>query len=433
MRNRLPVFSWCLYDFANSAFVTLIGTFIFATYFTTQIVSDGDIGTQYWSLAATVTAIVVALTSPFLGAIADRGGYRKKYLIASTVTNIVFTALLYTILPGEVLPALIFYTIANISMEISSVFYNAFLPEIAPPDKIGRISGYGWGCGYIGGLLAMALAMVALINPETPWFGVGKENFENVRMSAILTAAWFAVFSLPLFLFIREKRSTPTAPAGRLFADSWAQLKGTFREARKYKQMMIFLGSRLLFNDALVTVYAFGGIYAAGTFGFELKEIMLFGIVLNVTAGIGSFALGFLDDILGGKRTIQISLIGLIVASFIAVFSPHKIGLWIAGILVGIFGGPNQSASRSLMGRFTPADKENEFFGLFAFSGKATSFLSPFLLGLLTRLSGSQRVGISIVIVFFILGYIVLQYVDEKEGMRAARTNGAPEEGAPVA
>jgi len=169
-----------------------------------------------------------------------------------------------------------------------------------------------------------------------------------------------------------------------------------------------------------VTVFAFGGIYAAGTFGFDMEDMLIFGIVLNVTAGLGAFCLGFLDDLLGGKKTLQISVIGLIVATIVAVWAPTRAWFWVAGILLGIFAGPNQSASRSLMGRFVPPDKENEFFGFFAFSGKFTAFIGPFLLGVLTQAFNSQRAGIAVVLVLFVLGLALLASVDEGEGVAAA-------------
>ncbi|MGB5999802.1 MAG: MFS transporter, partial [Thermoanaerobaculia bacterium] len=285
------------------------------------------------------------------------------------------------------------------------------------------ISGWGWALGYAGGLLALVVALFALIRPEVPLFGFSTENGENIRATNLLVAAWFAVFSLPIFLWVREDKSRITT-SGSVLDASFKQLATTLKEIREYKQIFRFLIARLVYNDGLVTIFAFGGIYAAGTFGFTLQEIMIFGIVLNVAAGLGAFVLGFLDDRLGGKRTIQISLWGLSIATLIAVLAPHKWMFWVAGIMVGIFAGPTQSASRSLMGRFVPPDKENEFFGFFAFSGKATAFLGPFMLGLLTQIFGTQRAGISIVLALFVLGFLLLRTVDEEEGIRAAERPG---------
>ncbi len=426
--DRRAIFAWCMYDFANSSFTTLVVTFIYATYFTQAIAPNEIIGTALWSRAVTLTAITVALLSPLMGALADRGGYRKRFLFIMTAIAIIGSVILYTARPGQTLKALSWFVVANIAFEMGAVFYNAFLPDISPPHKIGRISGYGWSLGYVGGLAAMLVAMVGFVSPEQPWFGLTRVGGENIRATNLLVAAWFALFSLPLFLWVREDKSSAIDGWRRIVAAGFRQLIDTFHEIRRYRQIIRLLAARLIYNDGLITIFAFGGIYAAGTFHFSFSEIMIFGIVLNIAAGLGAFALGFLDDLLGGKKTIQLSLIGLIIASLIAVFAPSKTLLWVAGVIIGIFSGPNQSASRSLMGRFVPPDRENEFFGFFAFSGKATAFLGPLFLGLLTQSFHSQRAGVSVVVLFFLAGSLILKRVNEGEGVRlAGRTQQAPE------
>ncbi len=422
--RRREIWSWALYDFANSPFTTLVVTFVYATYFTQAIADDPIHGTALWSRGVTITAIVVALASPLLGAIADRGGYRKLFVLLSTLVCVAATALLYRVMPGQVVAALVLFVVANIAYEFGTVFYNAFLPDIAPPGRIGRVSGLGWGIGYIGGLLALVLALVGFVQAETPWFGFSREAGENVRATNLLVAAWFLLFSLPLFLWVREDRSR-AIPAGQAVAAGFKQLAWTFREVSRYRQTVRFLIARLVYNDGLVTIFAFGGIYAAETFDFTLEKVLLFGIVINIAAGAAAIAMGYLDDVIGGKRTIVVSLIGLIGATTLAIVATNEVWLWVAGILIGIFTGPNQSASRSLMGRFVPKAVENEFFGFFAFSGKLTAFIGPFLLGVLTDWSGSQRVGVSIVLVLFVVGLALLLTVDEEEGARA-RTEPAP-------
>ncbi len=416
--DRKALFGWTMYDFANSAFTTLIVTFIYATYFTKAIAPDPIIGTTLWSRAIAVSSLAVALISPFLGAMADRSGHRKRYLMLSTGVAIFCAIMLYRPLPGQVISALVWFTLGNIAFELGCVFYNAFLPDLAPPEKIGSISGIGWGVGYIGGLAAMLLAMISMVNPETPWFGLSRELGQNIRATNLLVAGWFALFSLPIFLLVREKRSRPAGPFS--LNSVAARLAATFREIRKYRQVFRFLLARLIYNDGLITIFAFGGIYAAGTFNFSFEEIMIFGIVLNLMAGLGAFAFGFCDDRLGGRMTVLISLAGLIVASIMALAATTKPWLWAAGIMIGIFAGPNQSASRSLLARMIPRDKANEFFGFFAFSGKFTAFLGPLALGLLTELFTSQRAGMSVVLVLFTLGVGLLLLVDEQEGIRAA-------------
>ena len=421
---RRTILAWCLYDFANSAFTTLVVTFIYAAFFTKVIAPDEVTGTWLWSRSVSITAVAVALLSPFLGALADRGGYRKRFLGFFTLVAVLGSTVLYTAMPGEVVKALFWFTVANIAFEMGGVFYNAFLPDVAPPDRIGRVSGYGWALGYVGGLSALGLALVGFVDTETPWFGFSKEGYQHIRATNLLVAAWFAVFSLPLFLWVGERPARRGA-TGAPLADSVRQLARTLREIRRYPDIFRLLLARLFYADGLNTIFAFGGIYAAGTFGFTFEELLFFGLVLNVAAGAGAFGLGFVDDWLGGKRTIQISLLGFIAATVTALLTGRRALFWAAGLLIGLCGGPNQAASRSLMGRFVPEDKKNEFYGLFAFSGKATAFLGPFLLGELTRLFASQRAGMAVVLVFFVTGLAVVRRVDEERGKRAARGEAA--------
>jgi MFS transporter, UMF1 family len=415
--GRRAIWSWALFDFANSSFTTLVVTFVYATYFTQAIASDPTRGTTLWSRAVTITAIIVALCSPLLGAFADRGGYRKRFIAIAITVCALATAALYTVLPGQVLLALALVIVANVAFELCEVFYNAFLPDIAPPGRIGRVSGLAWGLGYVGGLLSLVFVWLTLVQPEVPWFGFSRDAGENIRATNLVVAAWLVLFSLPLLLWVPEDKSR-VSPAKHVVRDTFAQLRRTFTEIRKHGQTVRFLVARLFYNDGLVTVFAFGGIYAAGTFGFTQEQVLQFGIVINVAAGAGAMAMGFLDDKIGGKRTIIVSLIGLVGASALAVFATSAAAFWIAGILIGIFAGPNQSASRSLMARFVPPDSENEFFGFFAFSGKLTAFVGPFMLGVLTAATGSQRVGVSVVILLFLIGIGLLAFVDEREGSK---------------
>jgi UMF1 family MFS transporter len=423
IRNNSPaadnkvLFGWVMYDFANSAFTTLIVTFIYATYFTKAIATDEITGTILWSRGITISALAVATLSPLLGTMADRTRSRKNYLLVCTVIAVICSAMLYRPLPGQVMRALVWFVAGNIAFEMGGVFYNAFLPDISPPDKIGRTSGIGWGLGYVGGLAAMFVAMITLVNPPVPWFGFSRELGENIRATNLLVAAWYGIFSLPLFLMVKERTRTPLPQGKKIIAAAIVDIKATFLAITGYRQIVRFLIARLFYNDGLITIFSFGGIYAAGTFGFTFEEIMVFGIVLNITAGLGAFIFGFFDDKLGGRKTVQISLAGLLFASLLAVVTTNKILFWLAGILVGIFAGPNQSASRSLMGRLTPVTRESQFFGFFAFSGKLTTFLGPLLLGIMTELFHSQRAGMAVVLVFFIIGGLCLARVDEQAGI----------------
>jgi UMF1 family MFS transporter len=416
--NKRTVVSWALYDFANSAFTTLVVTFVYATYFTRGIVGDQTLGTTLWSRGVTVTAVSIALLSPFVGALADRGGYRKVLMSAATVVCVGTTALLYFPTPGQIGMALVLFVIANVSYEMGVVLYNSFLPDIAPADRVGRVSGYGWSLGYLGGLACLAVALLGFVQPDSPWFGLSREGGQNIRATNLLVAVWFAVFSIPVFVWLKDKKSLTSSKVSVLFRTTVGQLVTTFREIRAFEQVMRLLVARLIYNDGLVTIFAFGAIYAQGTFGFEPGEILIFGIVLNVAAGLGALLMGFLDDAFGGKRMIEISLAGLFLASLLAVLSPSKLGFWIASVFVGCFAGPNQASSRSLLARFVPADKESEFFGFYAFSGKATAFLGPLLLGTLTSAFDNQRAGVAVVLFFFAAGWLIVRTVNEKEGVR---------------
>jgi UMF1 family MFS transporter len=419
--DRRSVIGWATYDFANSAYTTLIVTFIYSVFFIEAVAPDSISGTGSWANAVALTGITVAVLSPFLGALADRSGWRRRLMVTTTVAAIVGSALLYFARPGDVLLALTVFVLSDIAYELSGVFYNSYLPDVAPPERIGRISGYGWALGYLGGLLAMVVALVGFIQPEQPWFGLSRAEGQHVRATTVLVAVWFAVFSVPFFLWVRERRPVMRVNGRALLSDTARQLGATFREVRRYRQIFRLLVARLLYNDGLITIFSFGGAYAATTFGFTLTEVMYFGLALNVTAGLGAFLMGFLDDRIGGKRTIMLTLVGLTIGSVAAVLVTSKAGLWAAGLFLGIFVGPNQAASRSLLGRFVPHEKETEFYGFFAFSGKAIAFLGPLLLGRFTEMFGTQRAGVATVIVFFVVGGILLLGVNEEEGVALAK------------
>lgn len=416
--GRGAVFSWSLYDFANSAFTTLVVTFIYSSWFTHSLAADSISGTAMWSRGVAITGIVVALLSPVLGALADRHACRKKLLGATTILCVVCTAALYLPSNGQVMAALVLFVLANIGFELGTVFYNAFLPEIASPERIGRISGYGWALGYVGGLLCMGIAMVGLVDNETPWFGFTSENGQNIRATNLLVAAWFGLFSLPLFVRLREVKSRK--PDHGEADGTLVQLWKTLGRIREYRQISRLLLARLLYNDGLVTVFAFGGIYAMGTLGFTFQDLMFFGVSTSAAAGVGAFFGGYLDDWLGGKRTVLLSLGGMVLASLTAVSTDNASVFWGASLCISALAGPAQAASRSLLGRFVPRQRENEFFGFYAFSGKATAFAGPFLLGVLTQAFDSQRAGISVVVAFLVAGGLLLMRVDEAEGIRHA-------------
>ena len=418
--NRLAIRSWCFYDWANQGFATLVVTFVYATYFSQAFAADERVGTALWSRGIVVSSVLIALLSPIVGALADRGGSRKRWLMMTTYVCIAATIGLAFVRPSQanaVVIALTIFVIANVAFEVSMVFYNAFLPDLAPPSHIGRISGYAWALGYVGGVVCLILALYGFVGlGGDPWLGISTVEGFNVRATNLLVGGWFLVFSIPIFLTLPKDARTG---AGVDVMGALGDLRETLRSIRNYREVLKFLAARIIFNDGLITVFAFGGIYAAGTFGMTFSEVIIFGIALNLTAGLGAWAFGFFDDLMGAKMTILVSLVGLSIATVIAVVAPNRAWFWVAGMLLGIFAGPNQSASRSLMGRFVPHRHKSEFFGFFAFSGKATAFLGPLLLGILSQAYG-QRVGVSTVLIFFIVGGLLLLTVSEARGIEAA-------------
>lgn len=416
--QRRTIWSWCLYDWANSAFTTLVVTFVYAAYFTAAFADDPGRGTALWSRGITVSALVIAALAPIAGALADRGG-RRRYLILCSLVCVAATAALAFVRPDQpnaVPIALTVFVVANVAFEIGLVFYNSFLSSIAAPERIGRISGYGWGLGYAGGLTALLVALVVFVLPETPLFGIPTDEGFNLRATNLLVAGWFLLFAIPAFVFLKDDA---VSGGGLSVRRAFGDLAATVRHLRQYRQIVRFLIARLFYNDGLVTIFAFGGIYAVGTFGFSFTELMTFGIVINVGAGLGALAFGFVDDRIGGRKTIAWSVAALAAATLLGALAPSRAWFWVSAILVGVFAGPNQSASRSLMARFVPARHESEFFGFFAFSGKVTAFLGPALLGVLSDVY-NQRVGVASLLVFFLVGGLILRRVDEREGIAAA-------------
>jgi MFS transporter, UMF1 family len=412
--SRLGQFSWALFDWASSAFSAVIITFIFATYFSQAIATDEATGTAQWGWALSSSGIAIALLSPVLGAIADVGGRRKPWLFAFAYVAVIGCCLLWYARPDPswVMFALVVVASANVALEVAGMFYNAMLPEIVSREYIGRLSGWAWGLGYAGGLACLILALVAFVQPERPLFGLDKASAEHVRITGPLVGAWLALFSLPLFLFTRDRKSAGLPP-GEAVRRGLAQLSRTVAEIRRYRQIGLFLLAHMIYIDGLNTLFAFGGIYAAGTFGMELSEVIYFGILLNVTAGFGALAFAWIDDWLGAKRTILIALVGLLACGTAAVLVTSTLAFWIVGALLGIFVGPSQAASRSLMARLAPPEVRTEMFGLYAMTGKITAYLGPFLLGTVTYWTGSQRLGVATILAFFVIGMILLLPVRE--------------------
>ena len=409
--------SWCLFDWAGQGFPTVIATFVFAAYFTKAVAVDEVTGTAQWGAAMSLSALAIALSGPVFGAVADRSGRRKPWILFFSAVCVVAMAMLWWVRPdpADVLWALVFVGIANYGFEMGNVFYNAMLPDLVPRALLGRMSGWGWGLGYVGGIVCLAVGFLGLVTSDVGWFGLDHAAGEHVRATAFLVAGWFVLFGWPMFVFTPD-----TPPTGRRLGEAAREgvgdLIATLRRVRDHAVIARFLLARMIYNDGLTTLFAFGGIYAAGTFGMTIEDIMLFGIVLNMTAGIGAALFAWLDDRIGPKPVILISVGALSVLGTVLLLVQSTAMFWVFGVPMGLFVGPAQAASRSYLARLAPAGLRAEMFGLFAFSGKVTAFLGPAALGAVTAATGSQRWGMAVIVVLFVVGMILLLPVPNPDG-----------------
>ena len=416
---KKSIFAWCVYDWANSAFSTVIFTFVFSVFFVRGMVGDETQGAAWWGYAVAISGVFIAILGPLLGAVADHSGARKKWVFWLSMMCIAGSAMLWFAQPVASTANIIFtlscVVFANVGYELSIVFYNAMLPHIAPKHLIGRISGWGWGVGYLGGLAALAVALFGLVgvgNAE-PWFGVTGMDSANVRATGPLTALWFLIFMIPLLIYTHDVERVPLG-IKRSMKLGLAQLKQSLREIRHHKNLAQFLVASAIYRDGLNTLFAMGGIYAAGVYNMDLVEILFFGIGLNITAGLGAFLFAGLDDRLGSKPTATISLIGLIVTGTLVLFTDDKHMFMGLALVLGLFMGPVQAASRTLAGRLAPHGMVTQTYGLYAFTGKSVAFIGPLAFGAATHYYGTQEAGMFTIIVFWIIGLGLLSMVEEK-------------------
>src|SRR6202140_3647747 len=440
---RSAVVSWIFFDWAAQPYFTLITTFVFAPYFATHVASDPASGQALWVLAPAASGLLIALMSPVLGAIADASGRRKPWIAAFGALLVIGSCLMWFGKPGDVSvipPLLLAYGIATVGVEFATVFNNAMMPSLVPPDKIGRLSGTGWATGYVGGILSLILVLGFLAaSPETghtlfgftPWFGLDPVTHQGDRITGPLTGIWFIVFVLPMFLL------TPDYPAKRRLGEALREglidLRQTLGELPQRRSLAAFLLANMIYTDGLVSLFAFGGIYAAGTFGWPTIQIGRFGIILGIARTFGARLGGKLDDKLGPKRVIAGSMLILLLAIiaillvdrdsilFVKVAAPVPGGALFAapaeraylllGCLIGAAGGPLQAASRTLLIRMAPKDRIAQFFGLFALTGKVTSFVGPLLIGIVTAVADSQKAGMAVLVLFFVAGLVLLARV----------------------
>jgi MFS transporter, UMF1 family len=408
-QQRRVVVAWSLYDWANSSFYTVVNTFIFATYFVNIIAENTITGTSQWGYTLTIASIIVAVLSPIGGSLADATGYHKRWLAGFTALAVLSSGLLWFAYPdAHYAPyTLTLVALGLIGTEMGMVFYNAMLPHIAPASLIGRISGWAWGLGYWGGLMCLIIALFAFVEGQPSW--LNSDTYEQVRINGPLVALWFGLFALPLFMLVPERPSQLTHTVRQTIAHSMRQLLDTLRELRQKPNLLRYLIAHMFYTDGLNTLFQFGAIYAAGTFGMTLSQVIVFGIAMNVTAGLGAAIFAWLDDYVGSKPTILLSLGALIGLATTLLIISSQLLFWLFGLLLALFFGPVQAASRTLLIKLVPAnDNLNRYFGLYALSGKATAFLGPWLLGTVTLLSNSQRAGMATILLFFIVGGLLL-------------------------
>jgi MFS transporter, UMF1 family len=373
-------------------------------------VADNPVdGAVQWSYSVTAAALAVVLGAPALGAIADGLGRRKPWLLVFTALTVAGTLSLWLVKPSPsyILMGQVLYAATATSFGFAMVFYDAMLRSITPPGYIGRVSGWGWALGYGGGLASLVLALVLLVNADPPPFGLARESYEHVRATSVLAALWFALFAIPLFLFTPDRPPTGTSVRNAV-QTGLLSLTTTMRQLLANRAIARFLLASMFYTNGLNTLFAFGGIYAAGTFQMSFTEVLTFGIALNVTAGLGAAGFAWVDDLIGSKRTVLIALAALSVLGLALVLVETRSVFFALGCLLGIFVGPAQAAGRALMARLAPKELETEAFGLYELAGTVTVFAGPLVWGVATDLFHSQRVGMSTILFFLVAGMIIL-------------------------
>lgn len=446
--KRAPGFpglaGWVLFDWATQPFYTQITVFVFAPYFAARLAATPVQGQALWGYATAVAGLVIALLSPTLGAIADAAGRRKPWVLFFSIFLVAGSWALWYAEPGRpnaVWIALVAFAVGTVAVEFATVFTNAMMPDLVSRERLGRLSGIGWAVGYVGGLISLIVVLGFFVtNPGTGKTLLGMTslidpaNFSGDRASGPLTAVWYVIFVIPLFLFTPD---TPKRMAiGKAVRVGFAETLHTVSSLRHHREIARYLIANLVYTDGLVALFAFGGIYAASVFGWTSIELGLFGILLTITGTLGALAGGWLDDALGSKPVIMGSIV-LMVLSCLAIVSTDSnhllffvevappvpggarfasVGeIWFLALggVIGAVAGPLQAASRTLMAHITPPEHMTQFFGLYALSGKVTSFLGPLAVGLLTTVSQSQRIGFSIIILFFVVGGVLLARVPQ--------------------
>ncbi len=418
------MFAWSLWDWGSASFNAVVTTFVFSVYITSSAFGPEEQVSAQLGTALLIAGIVVALVAPVIGRLTDQAGRRKSWLGINTGIVVACTLLMVLVAPDRqfLIFGLVLLAIGNVAFEFAGVSYNAMLGQIANSRNVGKISGIGWGMGYLGGIVLLALILVGFIFPEVGWFGVTSEGSWNVRIAMLLAAAWFAVFAIPVFFAVPEIEAAPHAKSGgrwlfSAYADVFRSIAGLWRTAR---QTLYFLFASAVFRDGLAGVFTFGGVIAARSFGFDNTTVIIFAIGANVVAGLATIAVGFVEDRVGAKPVMVWSILCMVICATL-VFVLHDAGpwvFWVFGLLLCIFVGPVQSASRSFLARLIPAGREGEIFGLYATTGRAVSFLAPAGFTLAVAIGGATIFGIIGIGAVLLIGLVLLLPV--REAARAA-------------
>lgn len=423
--RRSVITAWAAWDWASAAFNAVVTTFVFSVYLTSE--AFGPDATKHWGTVLGLAGAVVALFAPVSGQRADAGGTRVRSLRINTVITALAIAGLFFVRPGEeyLLLGLVLVAIGNVAFELSSVNYNAMLPDIAPPGKMGRVSAFGWGAGYVGGIILLLILFFGFISPEVGLFGVTGEDGLDVRVSMLLCAVWTLVFSAPILLMARDDVARRASARRESLLDSYRYLIGTIaRLWHEDRRMLGFLAASAVYRDGLAGVFTFAGVLAAGSFGFSGGDVIVFAIAANLVAGLITMASGWLDDRLGPRRIILVALPTMAtLGTLILVLHEHgPLVLWVCGLVLASLVGPVQSASRTFLARLIPPGKEGEIFGLYATTGRAVSFLAPFAftssIVLAERLGGltpgdAQIWGILGIVAILLAGFVLMFFFRE--------------------
>jgi UMF1 family MFS transporter len=399
MKDKKKIFIWTLFDFANTSFSIVVVTFLYAVYFKKVVAQGQPIGDLYWSIGTSLAMIITAFISPVLGAIADYSTGKKRFLLFFTLLCITATSLLFFVGSGNILWGVILFVIANIGFEAGLVFYDAFLPEITVPKNYGRVSGYGYAMGYLG-----SLATLAVVYPFI--------HADMIRESFPVAALFFLIFSLPLFLYIKDNRQKIENPES-YFKVGVTRVWNTLSHLKYHKNLAIFLLAYFFYIEGVNTIIFFSGNYASTTLGFSETELLLFFITVQTTAIGGSVVLGILADSIGQKKTIIITLFMWMITLLIAFLITDKNGFYVVGLIAGAAMGSSQSTSRSLMSKLTPPERKTEFFGFYSFFGKSSAVVGPLVFGLVSFLTGNQRYAIISIGFFFLVGLLILLKVND--------------------